>query len=281
MRRMPLLTTTTPRTAATAATAATTGALTVPGRAADPRDTVRRGGHGGAQATRTMIDRAGPLALRAGIVAPLLFALVVTVDGLVTPGYSAYNEAISYLDLGAHGWIQRANFITFGLLLLAFAFGYTRAMRPLLPRRWLAAVATCFALSDLGWMLAGVCVPNAYLAPQNSGHALLHQVASILVFLPFATASLIQGARFVMTRGWRVYGGYCLVLGLIQAFFPIATTVYFIHPQIVGDVNSPGSGLFNRVALLIGPISWYLILGCVLSVRDRTSRRAVRGHASA
>jgi len=223
-----------------------------------------------------MKDRFVPLALRVGIVAPLLFALVVAVDGAMTPGYSAYNEAISYLDLGAQGWIQRANFIVFGALLLAFALGYTRAIRPLLPRRWLNAVTTCVVLSDLGWMLAGVFVPNAYLSPQNSGHALLHQVASIIVFLPFALASLIQGAKLAGVRGWRVYGVYCLILGLIQAFFPIATTVYFIHPQIVGDVNSPGSGLFNRIALLIGPITWYMILGCVLSVRERASRRSER-----
>jgi hypothetical membrane protein len=281
MERTSMIATTTPRTTTTTTM---TGALALPGSDAYPRDMTTRHGHGGSRSTHTrhtMTERLVPLALRAGIVAPLLFALVVTVDGLVTPGYSAYNEAISYLDLGAQGWIQRANFIVFGLLLLAFALGYTRAMRPLLPRRWRIAVATCFILSDLGWMMAGVFVPNAYLAPQNSGHALLHQVASILVFLPFALASLLQGARFVRTRGWRIYGGYCLVLGLIQAFFPIATTVYFIHPQIVGDVNSPGSGLFNRIALLIGPISWYLILGCVLSVRDWASRRAVRGHARA
>lgn len=268
MGRMPMTaTTTTPRPTAT---------LTAPGRAGDPRGTALRRGRGGAPTTRALRDRVGPLALRAGIVAPLLFATVVTVDGLLTPGYSAYNEAISYLDLGAHGWVQRANFIAFGLLLLAFAVGYVRAMRPLLPRRWLAAVAACFALSDLGWMLAGVFVPNAYGAPQDSAHAVLHQVASILVFLPFATASLLQGVRFVLARGWRAYGVYCLVLGLIQAFFPIATTVYFIHPQIVGNVNSPGSGLFNRIALLIGPISWYLLLGCVLTVRDRAHRRAER-----
>lgn len=219
-----------------------------------------------------MKDRYVPVALGASIVAPILFALVVTVDGLVTPGYSAYNEALSYLSLGAYGWIQRVNFIVFGVLLLAFALGYTRAMRPILPRRWRNAVTACFFLSDLGWMLAGVFVPDAYLAPQDSTHAVLHQVASIIVFLPFALASLLQGARLVRTSGWRIYGGYCLVLGLIQAFFPLATTVYFFHPAIVGNVNSPGSGLFQRIAILIGPITWYLLLGCVLFVRERASR---------
>lgn len=209
-----------------------------------------------------------------GVIAPLLFAAVFTIDGAVTHGYSAYNEAISYLDLGSYGWVQRVNFILFGLLLMLFAIAYIKYMPPLLQSRWLYAAATLLVLSDLGWIMGGVFVPNPYLAPQNSGQALLHQVASIVVFLPFAFASLVQGVKLLTTSGWRrrVYGAYCVLLGLIQAFFPIATTVYFFNPGIVGNVNSPGSGLFNRLALAIGPLSWYVILGGILLVRTRTRK---------
>jgi hypothetical membrane protein len=207
-----------------------------------------------------------------GVIAPLLFAAVFTTDGAVTHGYSAYNEAISYLDLGSYGWVQRVNFILFGLLLMLFSLAYIKYMSPLLQGSWLYAAATLLVVSDLGWIMAGIFVPNPYLAPQNSEHALLHQVASIIVFLPFAFAILVQGARLLTTSGWRrrVYGAYCVLLGLIQAFFPIATTVYFFNPGIVGNVNSPGSGLFNRLALVIGPLSWYVILAGILLVRTRT-----------
>jgi hypothetical protein len=51
--------------------------------------------------------------------------------------------------------------------------------------------------------------------------------------------------------------------------YPLGTTVYFINTGIVGNVNSPGSGLFNRIALLIGPLTWYIILGCIVLVRSR------------
>ena len=211
-----------------------------------------------------------------GISAPIVFAAVITLDGLLTPGYSAYNEAISYLDLGASGWIQRANFIVFGLLLIAFAISYTRLMRPVLGRIWVYAMIAFLVLSDVGWIMAGLFVPNAYLTPQNSGHALLHQIASIVVFLPFAIASLIQGIKLVATRKWRIYGVYCLLVGVIQAIFPIGTTVYFIHPEVVGNVNSPGSGLFNRIALLIGPLTWYIILGCIVLLRSRVGQGQMR-----
>lgn len=212
----------------------------------------------------------------AGLVAPILFAVIFTLDGLLAPGYSAYDEAISYLDLGASGWIQRANFIVFGLLLMTFAIGYAQVMRPVLGRSWVYAITAFLALSNVGWIMAGVFVPNTYLAPQNSGHALLHQIASIVVFLPFAMASLIQGIKLIATRKWRLYGMYCLLVGVIQAIFPIGTTVYFIHPEVVGNVNSPGSGLFNRVALLIGPLTWYVILGCIVVVRSRVGKSQMR-----
>src|SRR5438105_11886442 len=80
------------------------------------------------KASRASTRRSRPLPLRlylwAGIIAPILFATVFTIDGALTPGYSAYNEAISYLDLGTYGWIQLANFIVFGVLLMASTVGY-------------------------------------------------------------------------------------------------------------------------------------------------------------
>ena len=79
--------------------------------------------------------------LWAGIIAPILFATIFTVDGALTPGYSAYNEAISYLDLGTYGWIQRANFIIFGVLLIAFTIGYVKHIRPTLDGGWLVPLS--------------------------------------------------------------------------------------------------------------------------------------------
>lgn len=212
-------------------------------------------------------ERRTRLPLWAGVLAPVLFAAVFTLDGVFRPGYSAYNEAISYLDLGASGWIQRANFMLFGLLLMVFAAGYFQPRRAILPATWRAVVTAFLVLSDLGWIMAGLFVPDPYLAPQTSWHAILHQVASIIVFLPFAIASLVSGVALVSTRGWRLYGAYCVILGLIQAIFPLGTTLYFFNPGIVGNVNSPGSGLFQRVAILLGPIAWYMLLGCIMLAR--------------
>ncbi|MEO8972514.1 MAG: DUF998 domain-containing protein [Ktedonobacteraceae bacterium] len=206
-----------------------------------------------------------------GIIAPVLFAAVFTIDGLLKSGYSASDEAISYLDLGTSGWIQRANFILFGLLLLVFLVGYVRRMRPIFGQIRLTIASIFFVISDLGWMMAGFCVPNPYLAPQVPWPGVLHQISVIVAFLPFAIACFILGVKSIRTRGWRIYGGYSLIFSLPLVIFSFGTITYLMNQNMFGNVNSPGSGTMQRVGLLVGPLAWYAI--SALLVMLRTNRK--------
>ncbi|GCE15645.1 DUF998 domain-containing protein [Tengunoibacter tsumagoiensis] len=208
--------------------------------------------------------------LWAGIIAPILFAAVIIIDGLFKSGYSAADEAISYLEVGVNGWIQQTNFIIFGLLLIVFTVGYILCMRPIVGRVWISIVGIFLVLSHLGWIIAGLFVPNPYLTPQNTVHAILHQLSPIIIFLFLAIASLVLGVKLVFTRRWRAYGWYCLIIGLLMTVFPIVSLVYLITPALVGNfvgnVNSrsPNDGWTNRIVLLVGPIAWYLISATVV-----------------
>lgn len=205
--------------------------------------------------------------LWAGIIAPILFATTFMIDGFLKPGYSADAEAISYLEVGANGWIQQANFILFGLLLLVFLIGYIQRMRPILGRAWLYAGCTFLALSDLGWILSGLFIPNPFLSPQFVWPAVLHQIAFDTVFLPLTIAWLILGVKCIFTRRWRVYGCYSFVIGLPLFAFSIISVVHLINPAlvagVVGNVNAPHDGIINRIMLAIAPIAWYLISATV------------------
>ena len=119
-----------------------------------------------ASTLREKARRTQRLFLWAGIIALVLFAIVFLVDGFLKPGYSAYSEAISYLEVGTNGWIQRADFLLIGLLLLAFLVGYILRMRPILGPGWLYTASTFLLLSDLGWIMACFFIPNTYLALQ-------------------------------------------------------------------------------------------------------------------
>jgi len=220
-----------------------------------------------ASTSREKVQSAQHLLLWAGIIAPILFAIVFMIDGFLKPGYSAYSEAISYLEVGTNGWIQRANFLLFGLLLLAFLVGYISRMRPILGPSWLYTASTFLLLSDLGWIMACFFIPNTYLAPQFIWPWMLHQIAASTVFIPFALACIVLGAKFVRTHRWRAYGVYSLIFGLVSLIYPIGIVAYLINPTAFGNVNSPNDGLINRIVLLLGPIAWYVITAALALLR--------------
>lgn len=85
----------------------------------------------------------------AGVLAPLLFVGLSTIAGLLRPGYSPVNEAISDLGAGPNAWVQNANFALSGLLFVVFAAGLNPHLRPLFGRGLLLAYLGMFALS--GW----------------------------------------------------------------------------------------------------------------------------------
>ena len=84
------------------------------------------------------------LCIWAGVISPFLFVFVFSLDGFLKPEY--LTQPISYLELGANGWLQRANFIVLGLFLILFALGFSQKMEPLIKRVPLLA-STRFALA--------------------------------------------------------------------------------------------------------------------------------------
>jgi len=60
------------------------------------------------------------LAAWAGILGPVLFVAIFTIEGWLRPDYQPLSTYVSALSLGPRGWIQMTNFVVFGILLLAF-----------------------------------------------------------------------------------------------------------------------------------------------------------------
>ncbi|GCE21327.1 DUF998 domain-containing protein [Dictyobacter kobayashii] len=205
--------------------------------------------------------------LWAGIIAPILFAATFMIDGFLKPGYSVDNEAISYLEVGAYGWVQQANFIIFGLLLVVFLVGYMRVMRPILGQGWLYAASVFLILSDIGWIMSGLFIPNTFLGPQFTWPAIMHQIAFDMVFLPLTIGWLILGIKCLFTRGWRGYGIYSLIIGIPLCAFTSIAVINLLDPAavagIIGNQNAPHDGIINRVMLLIAPLAWYIISAAI------------------
>src|SRR6266516_1968181 len=87
----------------------------------------------------------------AGVVGPILFVLVFTIDGWLSPGYSPLSQSVSSLGTtGTYAWIQNTNFVVFGLLLMAFAVGFSRQMREVLSRQALRTSTLLLLLTGAG-----------------------------------------------------------------------------------------------------------------------------------
>lgn len=64
-----------------------------------------------------------------GVVAGAFYVAVGLVLALTRPGFRLSEHALSLLMLGESGWLQRANLIVSGLMVLAAAYGIRRAVR--------------------------------------------------------------------------------------------------------------------------------------------------------
>jgi len=65
-----------------------------------------------------------------GVVAGVFYLAVGVAQGLTRDGFSFTEHALSLLMLGEGGWVQSANLIVSGAMVVAAAVGFMRAMSP-------------------------------------------------------------------------------------------------------------------------------------------------------
>ncbi len=132
--------------------------------------------------------------LACGVIGGPLFVVAFVVEGATRAGYDPLRHPVSSLALGGSGWTQVANFIVAGLLMLAFAVGLRRALRPPGGSTWGPLLVGVWAVALLG---AGVFVTDPVSgyppgAPDRlsgySWHGALHDLFSLPGFVALAAA---------------------------------------------------------------------------------------------
>ena len=68
------------------------------------------------------------LLLACGVMGPPLFIWIFLIEGVTSPGYRAWRNSVSQLDLSEQGGIQIANFLVTGMPMLCFVAGLRQAM---------------------------------------------------------------------------------------------------------------------------------------------------------
>ena len=197
----------------------------------------------------------------AGVISmPWIFA-VLTVLGLLKPGYSAISSFGSELDVGWYGaWAERVGVAIFGLLLIIFTFGFQKWIAPLVSRRRLFLITTLFALAGAGDIISGIWTVDV---------PALHGLGGIMAFLFPTVGQIMTGQKLRSLPGFQKYGRYSyvngvatLLLDIFSTFYPIFKLVTALAPMSVA-LETQYTGVLQRTQIIIG-WSWFTVSGALL-----------------
>jgi hypothetical membrane protein len=180
----------------------------------------------------------------AGIVGPVMFAVVALVQSLLRPEHSLVADPISALAAGPSGWVQNVNFLVFGALMIAYAIGLHLGVRP---TRWAIVGLAFLVLSGVGLVWAGV-FPSADAAGAKWDDRVLHIVAFPMTFLGAGIGLIVMSRRMAGDPRWRSFATYALATGIAVLVLLLAGAGLVRPP---GAPLHPWWGLFQWVLLAV------------------------------
>ena len=184
----------------------------------------------------------------AGILAPVIFVGVFTVEGILRSGYDPLKMYISALSLGNRGWIQISNFLILGFLLFIFTLGLSKEFQTGKASR--GGIITLYVISAL-FFISGPFVmdPTETPADQMSVHGLIHGLSGGIVFTIMPIIIFIFLRRFVSDANWQSFRWWTLTLGIIEALGVVVFT-YVSKIPVEQNAYINYFGLFQRIALI-------------------------------
>lgn len=149
-----------------------------------------------------------------GMVAGPFYVMVVLGQALIRPGFNLARDDASLLSNGSLGWIQVANFVLTGLMVIACAVGVRRALSPGRAALWGPLLLGAYGAGLVGAGLFAADPMNGFPAGAPAGrpdsissHGLLHLAFAGVGFLCFVAACFVISRRFSAEgrRGWTVF----------------------------------------------------------------------------
>ena len=150
-----------------------------------------------------------------GVIAPILFTILVIIESFIRSGYSQIFNDVSDLGVGPYAIIQNINFIIFGLLSIGFALGLDAN----LPHRAGKATKWLLIVFGLCIILAGVTLfsvgPDVSYAKDVVAHGLVSAIAFLVIMAQFTTWHALRNSQNAV---WGHYPIFSLIMGLISIF---------------------------------------------------------------
>ncbi|MFE3455591.1 DUF998 domain-containing protein [Nonomuraea sp. NPDC059194] len=205
-----------------------------------------------------------------------MFVIAFLIEGATRADYDPFQHPVSSLALGPYGWMQIANFVITGLLMLLFAIGIHRALHAAgRPSTWGPLLVGTYAIGLIG---AGVFVTDPVggypldtpAQGVHTWHGMLHDFPfSLLVFAALATACFVFARRFAGwgNRGWAFYSAATGVLIVIGFFL---SGQAFAQAEGLVEIG----GLLQRLTIVVG---WGWL--SLLAIRLRNTAEPAHAHA--
>ena len=171
-----------------------------------------------------MVTRSRAL-LAGGVVAAPLFVVLWAAQALTRDGFRPTYHPLSLLSLGDGGWVQVANFIVVGLLVLGGGIGLGRRLGPGPLVRWIRSL---IVLLGVGLVVSGLFPTDAGAgfpagapegAPVMSWHGALHQAGFVLSQIAFLGAGCTLAVWFAKRRriGWAIACAAAVIAAVLVA----------------------------------------------------------------
>ena len=187
----------------------------------------------------------------AGVVGPIVFWSVLTILGRTQFGYNAFQSDISQLALGANGWVQTANFIVFGLLIVAFQRGLQRTIAP--GKVW-GTIDFLAIACGLGLLSIAVLPTDPVGKWTLRGAVHLGVAAALAVLLPLSC--LAMAAQVRGDRAWRGYATFSVLIGVLTGAL---TAMLLLVWSGLWRASHPWLGLSERITFGL-PCVWMEII---------------------
>jgi len=189
-----------------------------------------------------------------GLVGPVLCVLTFTVAGLLRPGYSPVDQAVSDLGVGDTGWMVNGSLVLLGLSLVGFAIGFYRIIRPPASTAFRILTAAFIASVGSGFAAAGIF---------DETNPLHWQLGAPLAYGGSILGFLLGGLLLRRDPVWRGWGTASLLASLATLVL-VGLTFYTFSSYTfsAGDPSPDGQlgGLMERV-VIIEILAWYGALG--------------------
>src|SRR5438309_6140073 len=195
--------------------------------------------------------------LYAGIVGPLLFIVVLLLEGFTRPDYSQWRHYVSQLATGEGGWMQVVNFLVGGTLVITFAIALRQAIAG---SRGSIGGPVLVGLFGTALLVAGTFVTDPTLgypvgAPVvHTVHGMIHGLAGLAAFTLLPAAALVMAWHFSGEPGSRRWSFYSAGVGILLIAMFIASTAVSTLDERGIWVNAP-TGFLQRIAI-IGGWTW-------------------------